>query len=71
MRIFRAGRYLFTLGVRVDAVRLLRAVVLMFAGYVAAPLAALALRDLTNSLLAHHAGPALADALLAALALVA
>jgi ATP-binding cassette subfamily B protein len=71
VRIFRAARFLFTLGLRVDAPRLLRAVVLMFAGYVAAPLAALALRDLTDDVLAHHAGPALAAALLAAVALVA
>jgi ATP-binding cassette, subfamily B, bacterial len=71
VRIFRAGRFLFALGLRVDAWRLLRAVVLMFAGYIAAPLAALALRDLTDSVLAHHAGPALVAALLAAAALVA
>ncbi|HEX8005990.1 MAG TPA: ABC transporter ATP-binding protein [Trebonia sp.] len=71
MRIFRTARFLFAMGMRVDAVRLLRAVVLMFAGYVAAPLAALALRDLTNSILAHHAGPALASAVLASVALVA
>lgn len=71
MRVFRAGHYLFALGMRADPVRLLRAVALMFAGYIAAPLAALALRDLTNSLLAHQASPALAFALLAAVALVA
>ena len=56
MRIFRAGRYLFSLGLRVDRGRLLRAVVLMFAGYIAAPLAALALRSLTDSLLGRQAG---------------
>jgi len=71
MRIFRAARYLFALGMRVDTVRLLRAVILMFAGYVAAPLAALALRDLTDSVLAHQADAALTFALLAATALVA
>jgi ATP-binding cassette, subfamily B, bacterial len=71
VRVFRAGRYLFALGLRVDTVRLLRAVVLMFAGYVAAPLAALALRGLTDSILAHRADPALTFALLAATALVA
>jgi ATP-binding cassette, subfamily B, bacterial len=71
MRIFRAARFLFALGLWVDAPRLLRAVVLMLAGYVAAPLAALALRDLTDDVLAHHAGPALTAALLAAVALVA
>jgi ATP-binding cassette subfamily B protein len=71
MRIFRAARFLFALGLRVDAVRLLRAMVLAVALYVAAPLAALALRDLTDDVLAHRAGPALAAAVLASVALVA
>ncbi len=71
MRIARAARYLFSLGLQLDRGRLLRAVVLMFAGYIAAPLAALALRSLTDSLLARHAGTALTFALLAALLLVA
>jgi ATP-binding cassette subfamily B protein len=71
MRILRAVRFLFALGLRVDAVRLLRATVLAVSLYVAAPLAALALRDLTEDVLAHHAGPALAAAVLAAVALVA
>lgn len=71
MRVFRAGRYLFALGLRVDTVRLLRAVALMLAGYAAGPLAALVLRDLTDSILAHQARAALGYALLAALALVA
>jgi ATP-binding cassette subfamily B protein len=71
MRIIRTARYLFSLGLRVDRGRLLRAVVLMFAGYIAAPLAALALRSLTDSLLGRHAGTALTFALLAAVLLVA
>ena len=71
MRIFRAARYLFSLGLQVDRGRLLRAVVLMFAGYIAAPLAALALRGLTDGLLDRQAGTALTYALLAALLLVA
>jgi ATP-binding cassette, subfamily B, bacterial len=71
MRIFRAARFLFALGLRVDAVRLLRATVLAVALYVAAPLAALALRDLTDDVLAHRAGPGLAAAALASMALVA
>lgn len=71
MRIFRAARFLFAMGLRVDAVRLLRATVLAVALYVAAPLAALALRDLTDEVLAHRAGPALAAAVLASVALVA
>ena len=40
MRIFRAARFLFPMGLRVDAVRLMRATVLAVALYVAAPLAA-------------------------------
>jgi ATP-binding cassette subfamily B protein len=71
MRIIRAGRYLFSLGLQVDRGRLSRAVVLMFAGYIAAPLAALALRSLTDSLLAAQADPALTFALLTAVLLVA
>ena len=43
----------------------------MFAGYIAAPLAALALRSLTDSLLGQQAGSALTYALLAAVLLVA
>jgi len=71
MRIFRAARFLFAMGLRVDAVRLLRATVLAVALYVAAPLAALALRDLTDDVLARRAGPALVAAVLASVALVA
>jgi ATP-binding cassette subfamily B protein len=71
MRTIRAARFLFAMGLRVDAVRLLRATVLAVALYVAAPLAALALRNLTDDVLAHHAGPALDAAVLASVALVA
>jgi ATP-binding cassette subfamily B protein len=71
MRIFRAARFLFGLGLRVDAMRLLRATVLALTLYVAAPLVALALRDLTENVLAHRAGPALTAAVLASIALVA
>ena len=71
MSIFRAARFLFAMGLRLDAARLLRATVLAVALYVAAPLAALALRDLTDDVLAHRAGPALTAAVLASLALVA
>jgi ATP-binding cassette, subfamily B, bacterial len=71
MKVFRAARFLLTNGLRVNRVRLLRATVLMILGYVAAPLAALALRDFTDSALAHQAGPALVAAVLAAAALVA
>jgi ATP-binding cassette subfamily B protein len=71
MRIFRAVRFLYATGLRVDAVRLLRATVVAIALYVAAPLAALALRDFTDDVLAHRPGPALAAAVLASVALVA
>jgi ATP-binding cassette subfamily B protein len=71
MRIFRAARYLFSLGLQVGRGRLSRAVVLMFAGYIAAPLAALALRSLTDSVLGRQADRALMFALLAAALLVA
>jgi ATP-binding cassette subfamily B protein len=71
VRIFRAARFLFALGLTLDAVRLLRGTVLALALYVAAPLAALALRDFTDDVLARHAGPALAAAVLAAVALAA
>ncbi len=71
MRIFRAARFLFAMGLRVDAARLLRATVLAVALYLAAPLATLALRDLTDDVLAHRAAPALAAAVLASVALVA
>ena len=71
MRIFRAARFLLAAGLRADPVRLLRATVLAIACYVAAPLAALALRDLSDDLLARHFGPALAAAALASVALAA
>jgi ATP-binding cassette subfamily B protein len=71
MKVFRAAWFLFAMGLRVDAVRLLRGTVLALALYVAAPLTALALRDFTDDVLAHRAGPALAAAALAAAALTA
>jgi len=71
MRIFRAAGFLFAMGVRVDAARLLRATTLAVALYVAAPLAALALRDLTDDVLTHGTGPALTAAVLASVALTA
>jgi ATP-binding cassette subfamily B protein len=70
MRIIRAVRFLFIRGLRVDPVRLVRAVVLMIAGYVAAPLAALALRDLTDDALARHTEGAVISAVLVAVTLV-
>ena len=71
MRIFRAAYFLFALGLREDAVRLLRATVLAVTLFAAAPLAALALRDLADDVLAGRGGPALAAAVLASVALVA
>jgi ATP-binding cassette subfamily B protein len=69
VRIFRAARFLYALGLRVDAMRLARATVLALALYVAAPLAALALRDLTDDVLSGRAGPALTAAVPASLVL--
>ena len=71
MRIFRAARFLFALGLRVDAVRLPRATVLAVAAYAATPLAALALRDLTGDVLAGRSVAALAVAVLASVAIAA
>jgi ATP-binding cassette, subfamily B, bacterial len=71
MMILRAARFLFAMGLTVDVVRLLRGTVLALALYVAAPLAALALRDFTDDVLARHAGPAMVAAVLASVALVA
>lgn len=70
MRIFRAARFLFVLALKVDAVKLWRAVFLMSAGYVTAPLAALVLRNLANDILARRAGPALTAAVLVAATLI-
>jgi ATP-binding cassette, subfamily B, bacterial len=71
MSVLRAGRYLLSLGLLVDRSRLVRATVIMLAGYLAAPLAALALKNFTDSVLAHKTGPGLVFALLAAAALTA
>ena len=71
MSSFRAARFLFARGLRADAAGLLRATALAVALYVAAPLAALALRGLTDDVLAHRAGPALVAAVLASVALTA
>jgi ATP-binding cassette subfamily B protein len=71
MRLWRAVRFLYGLGLRLDATGLIRATVLAIALYVAAPLAALALRAFTDDVLAHRPQPALIAAVLAATALVA
>ena len=72
MNLVAAARYLFGLGLQVDRRRLVRAVILMFAGYVAGPLAALVLgKGLANALISRQAGSSIALALVAALLLVA
>jgi ATP-binding cassette, subfamily B, bacterial len=71
MSVVGAGRYLLSLGLKVDRTRLLRATIIMATGYLAAPLAALALRNFTDSVLAQQTGPGLVFALLAATALTA
>lgn len=73
MTVLRAGRYLLALGWRIDRRRLIRAVLLMFGGYIAAPAVAVALGRFTDSVLAGH-GPtagSLAIALVVAVLLVA
>ncbi|MGD0343818.1 MAG: ABC transporter ATP-binding protein [Acidimicrobiales bacterium] len=71
MRVLTAARFLIALGWRLDRKRLIRAVVLMFSGYVAAPFSALALADFVDDVLGHHPGPALVLAVLAAVLFVA
>ena len=72
--------FLLALGVRMDRRRLLRAMALMFSGYLAAPFSALALAAFTNDALGSHVGtvavpprpgPALEMALLGSVLLVA
>ena len=57
MNILRASRFLLSLGVRLDPVRLIRATVLMLTGYVAAPLTALALGHFTDEALTCRCSP--------------
>ena len=67
----RAAWFLLSLGLRVDRVRLIRAVLLMLAGYLAAPLAALALGHFADDALAHRTGATLWLAAVIAALLVA
>jgi ATP-binding cassette subfamily B protein len=69
--VIRAGRFLFGLGLEVGRGKLLRAVLLMFTGYVAGPVAALVLGRLTNALIGRQASLALTLGLVAAVLLVA
>ena len=71
MNLFRSVRFLFGLGLQVDRARLLRAVTLMFGGYIAGPVAALLLGNLTNALIGREAGTALSLAMAVAVLLVA
>ncbi len=71
MKVIRAGRFLFGLGLRSGRRKLIRAVVLMFTGYVAGPIAALVVGLLTNALIGREASPALTLSLVAAALLVA
>lgn len=71
MNLLRVFRFLLFLGIRTDRARLTRAVVLMLAGYLAAPLASLTLGVFTDDLLAHRSAAALTVSLLIALLLVA
>jgi ATP-binding cassette, subfamily B, bacterial len=71
VNLLRLAAFLMSLGLRVDRTRLIRAVLLMFTGYLAAPFASLAIGRFTDQALAHHAATALALALLTAVLLVA
>jgi ATP-binding cassette subfamily B protein len=57
--VARAARFLISLGLKVDRSRLIRAAILMLAGYLAAPLATLALSRFADDALAHQAGATL------------
>jgi ATP-binding cassette subfamily B protein len=70
MNVVRAARFLFSLGLGVDRKKLLRAAVVMFAGYIAGPVAALVLGQLANALIGRQAGHALTLLLVAAVLLV-
>jgi ATP-binding cassette subfamily B protein len=59
MSAARAAWFLLSLGLRVDRVRLIRAVILMLAGYLAAPVTALALSRFTDDALGHRTGATL------------
>jgi ATP-binding cassette subfamily B protein len=71
MNVIRAGRFLFGLGLQVGRGKLIRAVVLMFTGYVAGPMAALVIGQLTNALIGREASLALTLSLVVAVLLVA
>jgi ATP-binding cassette subfamily B protein len=71
VNVIRAGRFLFGLGLQVGRGKLIRAVVLMFTGYVAGPLAALVVGLLTNALIGREASLALTLSLVVAALLVA
>jgi len=68
--IVRAARFLLSLGLRVDRVRLIRAMSFMLVGYLAGPLAALALSRFADDVLAHRTGTMLWLAAITAVLLV-
>lgn len=70
MSLLRTFRFFLALGVEVDRIKLIRAVLLMLAGYLAAPLASWALGRLTDDALGGRAAAALEVSLLVALLLV-
>ena len=71
MNLFRTATFMISLGARVDRARFVRAVILMFAGYLAAPFVSLALGRFTDDVLAHRAATASTLAVLIAVLLVA
>jgi ATP-binding cassette, subfamily B, bacterial len=54
MTLVKAAWFLLSLGLKEDRVRLIRAIILMLTGYLAAPLAALALATFADDALAHR-----------------
>jgi ATP-binding cassette, subfamily B, bacterial len=71
VNLLRVFRFLLFLGTRADRARLARAVTLMLAGYLAAPLASWTLAVFTDDVLAHRSAAALTISFLIALLLVA
>ncbi|MBV9451771.1 MAG: ABC transporter ATP-binding protein [Streptosporangiaceae bacterium] len=70
MKVAKAARFLFALAAKLDRRRLIGAMLIMLAGYSAAPLAALSLAVFADDLIGRRGQAALAAALLAAAFLV-
>ncbi len=71
MNVLKSARFLLALGARLDARRLVVAIVLMVISYVSAPLSALVLARFVDDVIARQAHNALVLALVLAVLLVA